>query len=70
MKIWILMAFGVVILVASIVANVRDNEDCRARGGVVHCATSNGYVWTGLHSGPTTRTTCDCYWPDGRVMVR
>lgn len=47
---------------AAIYANYIDGQDCRARGGMVHCQASSG-----THG---VSTTCDCYWPDGRVMLR
>jgi len=50
-------------------AGMKDDEDCRSRGGVIHCTTSAGYTY-GKGGGPTTLTTCECYWPDGRVLIR
>jgi hypothetical protein len=51
-------------------ASVRSEQDCHARGGVIHCTTSSGYTFGRNGGSPTTLTTCDCYWPDGRVLVR
>jgi hypothetical protein len=70
-RIWLLSvgAIAVAAIVLGIWVSIKDNEDCQARGGVVHCTTSSGYT-VGKNGGPTTLTTCECYWPDGRIMIR
>lgn len=60
---WMLAGLGILGLVGIIVwASHKDDQDCQARGGIIHCQT-----FTGTHG---VSILCDCYWPDGRLNLK
>lgn len=59
----------VMCIVIAVVSNVSDKQNCDRRGGVMHCTEFTGWQWA-IMVDVVTSENCDCYWPDGRVMIR
>jgi hypothetical protein len=64
----VLIAGGILILVLATVSDHEVVQDCRDRGGVWHCQGTSG-VAVGRRTSYVAGQTCDCYQPDGRLLL-